>query len=379
LKNKQIFLSYPEFTIGDFLALNKTLNNLNKKPEQATKIIKNFETKLASLHGVAHAVALSSGTASIHLGLKALDIKQGDQVIIPSLTFAATAFPVLYSGAIPIFMDVDKYSWTLDLDLLDAYLKNCTHSELPKLIISVDLFGKTCDYDRLIDVSNTYGVPIMIDSAESLGTKFRNFSPASKVPISIISFNFNKILTTLGGGALLTNDKRIELSARKLSNQARENFHWYEHNEVGFNYRINSLQAALGISQLSRLEATVNIRRNIRNEYLKNLSEIKGVSVIQDSNWEISNSWLTLIRFDSQVFPNGRDKVYNLLRQNNIESRFVWKPLHLQPVFRGYASILSGSSEEIFRTSLCLPSSNFLTKAEIKKISILIRKSLLEE
>jgi len=379
LKNKQIFLSYPEFTIGDFLALNKTLNNLNKKPEQSTKIIKNFEAELASLHGVAHAVALSSGTASIHLGLKALDIKQGDQVIIPSLTFAATAFPVLYSGAIPIFMDVDEYSWTLDLYLLDAYLKNCKNSELPKLIISVDLFGKTCDYDRLVDISNTYGVPIMIDSAESLGTKFKNFSPASKVPISIISFNFNKILTTLGGGALLTNDKKIELSARKLSNQARENFHWYEHNEVGFNYRINSLQAALGISQLSRLEATVNIRRNIRNEYLKNLSEIKGVSVIQDSNWEISNSWLTLIRFDSQIFPNGRDKVYNLLRQNNIESRFVWKPLHLQPVFRGYASILSGSSEEIFRTSLCLPSSNFLTKAEIKKISILIRKSLLEE
>jgi len=273
-------------------------------------------------------------------------------------------------------MDVDKYSWTLDLDLLDAYLKNCKHSELPKLIISVDLFGKTCDYDRLIDISNTYGVPIMIDSAESLGTKFRNFSPASKVPISIISFNFNKILTTLGGGALLTNDKKIELSARKLSNQARENFHWYEHNEVGFNYRINSLQAALGISQLSRLEATVNIRRGIRNEYLKNLSGIKGLSVIQDSNWEISNSWLTLIRFDSQIFPNGRDKVYNLLRQNNIESRFVWKPLHLQPVFRGYTSILTGSSEEIFRTSLCLPSSNFLTKAEIKKICMIIRKSL---
>ncbi len=376
MKNKQIFLSYPEFTIGDFLALNKTLNNLNKKPEQATKIIKNFEEKLASLHGVAHAVALSSGTASIHLGLKALDIKQGDQVIIPSLTFAATAFPVLYSGAIPIFMDVDKYSWTLDLDLLDTYLKNCKQSELPKLIIPVDLFGKTCDYDRLIDISNTYGIPIMIDSAESLGTKFRNFSPASKVPISIISFNFNKILTTLGGGALLTNDKKIELSARKLSNQARENFHWYEHNEVGFNYRINSLQAALGISQLSRLEATVNIRRSIRNEYLKNLSGIKGLSVIQDSNWEISNSWLTLIRFDSQIFPNGRDKAYNLLRQNNIESRFVWKPLHLQPVFRGFTSILSGSSEEIFRTSLCLPSSNFLTKAEIKKICILIRKSL---
>jgi len=376
LKNKQIFLSYPEFTIGDFLALNKTLNNLNKKPEQSTKIIKNFEAELASLHGVAHAVALSSGTASIHLGLKALDIKQGDQVIIPSLTFAATAFPVLYSGAIPIFMDVDEYSWTLDLYLLDAYLKNCKNSELPKLIISVDLFGKTCDYDRLVDISNTYGVPIMIDSAESLGTKFKNFSPASKVPISIISFNFNKILTTLGGGALLTNDKKIELSARKLSNQARENFHWYEHNEVGFNYRINSLQAALGISQLTRLEATVNIRRSIRNEYQKNLSGIKGLSVIQDSNWEISNSWLTLIRFDSQIFPNGRDNAYNLLRQNNVESRFVWKPLHLQPVFRGYTSILTGSSEEIFRTSLCLPSSNFLTNSEIKKICLLIRKSL---
>jgi dTDP-4-amino-4,6-dideoxygalactose transaminase len=369
-------LSYPEFTTSDFLALNKTLHSLNKKPEQVGTIIENFERKLASSYGVAHAVALSSGTAAIHLGLKALNIKQGDKVIIPSLTFAATAFPVMYMGAIPIFIDVDKHTWNLDLDLLENNLKECKKSELPKLIICVDLFGKMCDYERLIEISNMYEVPVMIDSAESLGSKYKKFNPVSKVPISIVSFNFNKILTTLGGGVLLTNDKKIESIARKLSNQARENFHWYEHNEVGFNYRMNSLQAALGASQLKRLDKSIKSRRGIRKLYNKNLAGIKGLKIIQDSNWEISNSWLTLIQFEKPLFPNGRDNAYNLLSQNNIESRFIWKPLHLQSVFKEYRSILTGVSEEIFNTSLCLPSSNFLTKADIDNICDLIKKSL---
>ena len=369
-------MSYPEFTTGDFLALNKTLHSINKKPEQVGTIIENFEKELASLYEVAHAVALSSGTAAIHLGLKAFNIKPGDKVIIPSLTFAATAFPVMYMGAIPIFIDVDKHTWNLDLDLLENNLKECKKSELPKLIICVDLFGKMCDYERLIEISNRYEVPVMIDSAESLGSKYKKFNPVSKVPISIVSFNFNKILTTLGGGVLLTNDKKIESIVRKLSNQARENFHWYEHSEVGFNYRMNYLQAALGVSQLKRLDKSIKSRRGIRELYFENLAGIKGIKIIQDSNWEISNSWLTLIQFEKPLYPNGRDNAYNLLSQNNIESRFIWKPLHLQSVFKEYRSILTGVSEEIFNTSLCLPSSNFLTKADIDNICDLIKKSL---
>lgn len=376
MKNKRINLSYPEFTTSDFLALNKTLRSINKKPEQVGTIIENFEKELASLYEVAHAVALSSGTAAIHLGLKAFNIKPGDKVIIPSLTFAATAFPVMYMGAIPIFIDVNKHTWNLDLDLLENNLKECKKSELPKLIICVDLFGKMCDYERLIEISNRYEVPVMIDSAESLGSKYKKFNPVSKVSISIVSFNFNKILTTLGGGVLLTNDKKIESIVRKLSNQARENFHWYEHNEVGFNYRMNYLQAALGVSQLKRLDKSIKSRRGIRELYFKNLAGIKGIKIIQDSNWEISNSWLTLIQFEKPLFPNGRDNAYNLLSQNNIESRFIWKPLHLQSVFKEYRSILTGVSEEIFNTSLCLPSSNFLTKADIDNICDLIKKSL---
>lgn len=376
MKNKKINLSYPEFTTGDFLALNKTLHSINKKPEQVGTIIENFEKELASLYEVAHAVALSSGTAAIHLALKALNIKQGDKVIIPSLTFAATAFPVMYMGAIPIFIDVDKHTWNLDLDLLENNLKECKKSELPKLIICVDLFGKMCDYERLIEISNEYEVPVIIDSAESLGSKYKKFNPVSKVPISIVSFNFNKILTTLGGGVLLTNDKKIESIVRKLSNQARENFHWYEHSEVGFNYRMNYLQAALGVSQLKRLDKSIKSRRGIRELYFENLAGIKGLKIIQDSNWEISNSWLTLIQFEKPLYPNGRDNAYNLLSQNNIESRFIWKPLHLQSVFKEYRSILTGVSEEIFNTSLCLPSSNFLTKADIDNICDLIKKSL---
>ena len=372
----RIHLSYPDFTHADIQIMHEVLDKLNSKDQDKNSSIELFEKQLADFHNVSHVVSLSSGTAAIHLALLALKIGAGDRVIVPTLTFAATAFPLNYVGAIPIFIDVCKKTWTLDLELLHQYLKNCKVSELPKAIISVDLFGRTCDYDELARVAEEFDIPVLIDAAESLGTKYKNTPTAAKGLISVLSFNFNKIITTTGGGALLTNNETIAKTARKLGNQARENFHWYEHSNIGYNYRMSPILAALGTSQVGRIGLLVEKRRGIRDAYIQLLGEISGIAISVDSKWEQSNAWLSTMKLDNQIFPNGRNIVRDNLEKENIESRFIWKPLHLQPVFASCQAILSGVSEEIFNTSLCLPSSHTLKENEIIRICNIIKNSL---
>ena len=372
----RIHLSYPDFTQADIQIMHEVLDKLNSKDQDKNSSIELFEKQLADFHNVSHVVSLSSGTAAIHLALLALKIGAGDRVIVPTLTFAATAFPLNYVGAIPIFIDVCKKTWTLDLELLHQYLKNCKVSELPKAIISVDLFGRTCDYDELARVAEEFDIPVLIDAAESLGTKYKNTPTAAKGLISVLSFNFNKIITTTGGGALLTNNETIAKTARKLGNQARENFHWYEHSNIGYNYRMSPILAALGTSQVGRIGLLVEKRRGIRDAYIQLLGEISGIAISVDSKWEQSNAWLSTMKLDNQIFPNGRNIVRDNLEKENIESRFIWKPLHLQPVFASCQAILSGVSEEIFNTSLCLPSSHTLKENEIIRICNIIKNSL---
>jgi len=376
MTQNRIYLSYPEFTQVDIQAVNEVIIKLNSKNQDKNSPIESFENELARFHNVSHSVTLSSGTAAIHLALLALKIQEGDRVIVPTLTFAATAFPLSYVGAIPIFIDVCKETWTMDLELLEQYLKKCKKSELPKVIISVDLFGRTCDYDELSRIAADFEIPVLIDAAESLGSKYKNTPTASQGLISILSFNFNKIVTTTGGGALLTNDESIAKMARKIGNQARDNFHWYEHSDIGYNYRMSPILAELGISQLARIETLVEKRRSIRDTYLKFLGGISGVVVSTDSKWERSNAWLSTINLDNKIFFHGRDIVRNSLEKENIESRFIWKPLHLQPIFTSCQTILTGVSEEIFNTSLCLPSSHTLNQNELVRICNIIEKSL---
>lgn len=376
MTQNRIYLSYPEFTQVDIQAVNEVIIKLNSRNQDKNSPIESFENDLAKFHNVSHVVTLSSGTAAIHLALLALKIQAGDRVIVPTLTFAATAFPLSYVGAIPIFIDVCKETWTMDLELLEQYLKKCKKSELPKAIISVDLFGRTCDYDELSRIAADFDVPVLIDAAESLGSEYKNTPTASQGLISILSFNFNKIVTTTGGGALLTNDESIAKIARKIGNQARDNFHWYEHSDIGYNYRMSPILAALGISQLARIETLVEKRRSIRDTYSKLLGDIFGLTVSVDSKWERSNAWLSTINLDNKIFFHGRDTVWNSLEKENIESRFIWKPLHLQPVFASCQTILTGVSEEIFNTSLCLPSSHTLNQNELVRICSIIKKSL---
>jgi len=376
MTQNKIYLSYPEFTQDDVRAVNEVITKMGVGNQDKNSPIESFEKDLAKFHNVSYAVSISSGTAAIHLALLALNIQEGDRVIVPTLTFAATAFPLSYIGAIPIFIDVCKETWTLDLELLEQYLKKCKKSELPKAIIAVDLFGRICDYDELSRISVEFDIPVLIDAAESLGSKYKNTPTASRGFISILSFNFNKIMTTTGGGALLTNDESIANMVRKKGNQARDNFHWYEHSEIGYNYRMSPILAALGISQLARIETFVDKRRSIRDTYCRLFSEIPGLEVSTDSKFERSNAWLTTLKIDDKIFSNGRDTVRNGLEKENIESRFIWKPLHLQPIFASYEAILTGISEEIFNTSLCLPSSHTLNESQLVRICDVVKKSL---
>ena len=375
MKENKIYLSYPEITQQDIVSINNVLKGLAEK-NQESNLISQFETQIADFHQISNVVAVSSGTSALHLALIALGIGAGDKVIVPTLTFAATAFPLNYVGALPVFIDVDKKSWTLDIDLLEIYLKKCSKSELPKLIIAVDLFGHTCDYDRLFELTDKFEIPVLIDAAEALGSKYKGRYTASLGVISILSFNFNKVITTTGGGALLTNNKLFAEKARKLANQARDNYHWYEHSEIGFNYRMSPILAALGISQLARITEIIEKRKEIGFKYTELLNGIRGITVSNDSKEEISNSWLTIASFESKLYPNARDIVRKALEKESIESRFVWKPLHMQPVYSNASTILSGAAEKIFNEGLCLPSGTNLSNSEIERVCNIIKTAL---
>jgi len=374
MDNNKIYLSHPDIDSMDLDVVSNAMISLSKL--EKNNFISDFESSLAKFHQVSNAVLVSSGTSAIHLALIALKIGLEDKVVLPTTTFAATAFPILYNKATPVFIDIDPNSWTIDLVLLEGYLKKCSKSELPKAILVVDLFGRTCDYDKLFEISNRYEIPVIIDAAESLGSKYKDSYSASLGNISILSFNLNKIITTTGGGAILTNDNLIADSCRKLANQARDDVHWYQHSEVGFNYRISPLLAALGLSQFKRIEVIIEKRRWIQNTYKNQLNSIDGINIGHDSPWEKANAWLSTIQFDSAKYPNKRDTVFENLNAENIESRFTWKPLHMQPIFIKNDRHLNGTAEKVFIESLCLPSSNSLNQDQIEKICNVIKKSI---
>jgi dTDP-4-amino-4,6-dideoxygalactose transaminase len=377
MKNYRIRLSEPFFDNSDLKSISDLLCGVNVN--ELTESVTIFEKMIANLNGVKNVVAVSSGTSAIHLALLALKVAPGDKILVPSLTFAATAYPIKYLGANPIFLDVEDSSWTLNLSLVEDFLENCNPLNYPKAIIAVDLFGRACNYNRLAQISRRYSIPIIVDAAESLGSTFETQPTTSQGLISILSFNLNKIITTTGGGAFLTNDNELAIYARKLANQARENVHWYEHLEIGYNYRLSPILAALGKSQFEKLTQMVEKRRAIRERYTENLSNYLGIKIIQDSIWEKSNAWLTNIRFSEDIFPKAREIVRENLQKQLIETRYVWKPLHLQPIFKTDYGLLDGTSEKIYEQSLCLPSSYGLSLNTIDEISenILISLNIL--
>ena len=363
----RIHLSSPSVQTEDEIALVSALRSGWVAPVGPE--LDEFERDLSAASQRRHAVALSSGTAAIHLGLLALGVERGDEVFVSDLTFGATAFAVTYVGAHPVFIDVEETSWNLDPQVLaDTFARRNLEGRLPAAVVAVDVFGRTCDYGRILPLCEEYGVPVLVDSAEALGATHGACIAGSMGAAAVFSFNGNKIITTSGGGALVTDDPEIARKVRHWSTQSREPFPWYEHQEIGFNYRMSNILAALGRAQLARLGEIVDRRRAIRDRFWERLSETPGVTVMGDPPWGRWNGWLTTVLFDSTLLPNAPRTVCEALEAVNIESRPVWKPMHQQPVFEKADSVLTGVSDRIFSEGLCLPSGTAMTDEDVDRV-----------
>ena len=372
MTNTRIFLSPPIILADDIARVTRALESGWAAPTGPEVDL--FEQNFSKISNSRYAVALSSGTAALHLALLALGISKNDDVVVPTLTFAATVNAIKYVGANPILIDVDPENWCIDLNLLEGYLAQAVPP--PKAVISVDLFGRMPDYASLQEICNKYGVLLIVDAAESLGSRLNDRPAGSFGDCAIFSFNGNKIVTSSGGGMFVSNNLELSNRVRYLSNQARTNVHWYEHESIGYNYRLSNLLAALGDSQLSRLDAKVALRRKIRDLYTENFKEVPNLKIIQDFPDQKSNAWLTNISFESLRYSNSRDVAFNALKEKGIESRFIWKPMHMQPIYKNEKAILTGVSEKIFDNSLCLPSGENLTTQQIDFISGVLKQNL---
>ena len=328
-----------------------------------------FEAELAERVGVAHAVALSSGTAALHLGLLGLGVKRGDVVLTSSMTFAATANAITYTGAEPYFLDCELDTGNLDPALLREALEQLDRDgERVAAIVPVDLLGKAINYTEICAIAEEYGVPVLADAAESLGASHRNRAAGSFGRASAVSFNGNKIMTTSGGGMLLTDDEELAAHTRYLATQARQPVAHYEHIDIGYNYRLSNLLAALGRAQLTRLDEMIARRRAMRERYRSLFSSVDGVEIFGGLNDEDDNCWLTSIVVDTDAAGWSPADLTAELLIDNIESRPLWKPMHLQPVFAGARGISNGTSQTLFERGLTLPSGSALSSIEIDRV-----------
>ena len=390
--------------------------------------VDNFEKDLASFTGVKHAAALSSGTAAIHLALIILGVRPGDYVIVQSFTFSATVNPIIYCGAIPVFIDSEPGTWNMDAGLLEQAVERLRDEETkgrgdketerrrdegtslspsvpqslspsvpqslspsvpqslspsvpqslsPKIgaILPVHLYGMPANMDRIMEIAGRYGIPVVEDAAESLGSRYNGKPTGSFGEMGVLSFNGNKIITTSGGGALVSDNEEYIRTARFLSTQARDKAPHYQHSNIGYNYRMSNIVAGIGRGQMEVLSERVRARRENFEFYKKHLSGIKGISFPDDPGSEyFSNRWLTTILIDPEAAGTDREQVRLRLEEDNIETRPLWKPMHLQPVFSDYPSFVNGTSEALFEKGLCLPSGSNMTDDDRERVIEVLSK-----
>jgi len=328
-----------------------------------------FEHEMCKELQASYAVALSSGTAALHLSLVLLGVQQGDEVFCSTLTFASTANAITYVGATPVFVDSDSTTWNMDPVLLAEELeKRALLDRLPKAVIVVDLYGQCADYDEILSACQKYAVPVIEDAAEALGATYKGRAAGTLGEMGILSFNGNKIITTSSGGMLLVGNKSSAERARFLASQARDPAPHYQHSIIGYNYRMSNLLAAVGRGQLKVLGLRVTSRRRINKLYRQALQNIPGIAFMPDANFGQSNCWLTCILIDMQKFGASVEEIRLNLEKYNIEARPVWKPMHLQPVFRGCKVVGGRISEELFARGLCLPSGSSMTQQDVDRV-----------
>lgn len=328
-----------------------------------------FEAEVAAAVGVRRAVALSSGSAALHLALRVLGVGRGDQVLVPTLTFAATANAVAYVGAEPVFIDCDPKTWTIDAGLVEDELAASSRAGgRVKAVLPVDLYGQCCDYDPLLATCEAHGVLVVEDAAEGLGSTYGGRAAGSFGAAAVLSFNGNKILTTSGGGMLLTDRDDVADAAHYLATQARDPVPHYEHREIGYNYRLSNLLAAVGCAQLRQLPDRVRARRDIYSGYDEAFAATEGLSLMPQAAYGESNCWLTCLLVDEESFGATPGDICAHLDREGIEARPTWKPMHLQPVFRDARAVGGSAAEDIFRRGVCLPSGSALTAEQQRRV-----------
>jgi len=333
-----------------------------------------FERELAERCGVAACGALSSGTAAVHLALLLSGVGPGDEVLCSTLTFAASVNPVRYVGGTPVFIDADRASWNLDPDLLESELEGREKRGRPaKAVVAVDLYGQCADYGRIEELCERHDVVLIEDAAEALGSTAFGRPAGSFGRLGVLSFNGNKIVTTGGGGALLSDDAEAIARARFLSTQARDPAPHYEHTQIGFNYRLSNVLAAIGRGQLQTLDRRVEARRANFARYVAGLGDLPGIEFMPEARYGVSNRWLTTLTIDPDAFGANREDVRLALEADDIESRPLWKPMHLQPVYAGCLVVGGNVAESLFDRGLCLPSGSSLTPAQHERVVAIIR------
>ncbi|MBK8463324.1 MAG: aminotransferase class I/II-fold pyridoxal phosphate-dependent enzyme [Nigerium sp.] len=368
----RIYLSSPDVTELEEAALVRAIRSGWVAPLGPE--VDAFEAELAAYCGRQHAVALSSGTAALHLGLLTLGIGPGDLVLTSTMTFAATANAITYTGAEPVFVDADE-SGNMNPDLLEVAFATLRAEGRPvKAVVPVDLLGKVVDHERIAEIAARYGAVVLSDAAESLGA-IRNGRPSAAFGVAAaVSFNGNKIMTTSGGGALLTDDAAIAQRIRYLATQARQPVVHYEHTDIGYNYRMSNILAALGRAQLSRLDAMIERRRQWRLDYRDLFADVPGVTIFgepsgADGGDTRDNFWLTSILVDADAAGFTADDLRRDLAASDIEARPLWKPMHAQQVFAGARAFVDGTSEGLFRTGISLPSGSVLTDDHWQRVT----------
>lgn len=333
-----------------------------------------FESEFAAQTGAAHAVALSSGTAALHLALITSGVGPHDEVLASTLTFSATVNPIRYVGASPVLLDSEEMSWNLDPNILEDVLRQRARvGRRPKALVVVHLYGQSADLAPIYELCEQFGVPLIEDAAEALGATYDGRQPGVFGHAGVFSFNGNKIITTSGGGMLVTPHADLAQHARKLATQARDAAPHYQHSEIGYNYRLSNVCAAIGRGQLRVLADRVASRRRVFERYVAGLGNLPGLRFQPEAVWGTHSRWLTCIELDETEFGATRESLRLALEAEDVEARPIWKPMHLQPVFRDCEVVGGAVSERLFRNGLCLPSGSSLAVHEQERIIEIVR------
>ena len=368
----RIFLSPPHMAGVELALLDEVFATNYVAP--AGPMLARFEAAMAAVTGFRHCLAVASGTAALHLALRHLGVGPGDSVIAADLTFIGGVAPIAQLGAEPLFVDADPETWSMDPALLAEALASCARQgRLPRAVVPCDLYGQACDLDALGAVTAAYDIPLVVDSAEALGATYRGRHAGKGARAALYSFNGNKIVTAGGGGMLASDDAALIEHARDLSQQARLPVPHYEHRELGYNYRLSNVLAAIGVGQLAVLDDRVRRRRAIFAGYQRRLGQLDGLTFMPEAGYGPANRWLTCILIEPGAFGADRETVRLALEAQDIEARPLWRPMHMQPVFAGATCFGGAVGEALFDRGLCLPSGSELGEVELDRICEVIR------